>query len=132
MLGNLLPVARTGDGEDVVLERRSLRLPARTLTGRPSKVPVATEIAGLRLGSAAFVFVPGELFVEIGLSIRASSSSAPTWVVGYAEDYVGYIPTERAFEEGGYELGPGPWARVGRGSGSTIQREVSALLRHLR
>jgi len=79
-----------------------------------------------------FVFIPGEPFVEIGLGIRQASPFEPTWVVSYAGDYVGYIPTDRAFDEGGYELGPGPWARVGPGSEGTIRREALALLRCLK
>jgi hypothetical protein len=72
------------------------------------------------------------LFVEIGLRIRQNSPYDFTAVVGYAEDAIGYIPTGQAFEEGGYELGPGPWARVGRGSGEIIQREALALLREIK
>ncbi|MCK4298102.1 MAG: hypothetical protein KAX80_01140 [Planctomycetes bacterium] len=70
--------------------------------------------------------------MEIGLGIRQASPFEPTWVVSYAGDYVGYIPTDRAFDEGGYELGPGPWARVGRGGEGIIRREALALLRCLK
>ena len=128
LLGQVEPV----EGEEVVLLRSRVSLPGRTLTGRPSKVPLITELTALRLGSVGFVLIPGEPFVEIGLGIRQASPFEPTWVVGYAGDYVGYIPTDRAFDEGGYELGPGPWARVGPGSEGIIRREALALLRCLK
>jgi hypothetical protein len=116
----------------ILLGRRRVLLPGRTLAGRPSKVPVRTEIASLRLGSLLLIFIPGELFVEIGLAIRKASPFATTWIVGYAEDYVGYIPTRAAYDEGGYELGPGAWARVGRGAEAILLREARALLRSLK
>jgi hypothetical protein len=115
----------------MVLKRRPVLLPGRTPGGRPSKLAVRTGIAGLRLGGVLLVFIPGEPFVEIGLAIRDASPFTATWIVGYAEDYVGYIPTRQAFEEGGYELGPGAWARVGRGSEAVLLRAARALMRSL-
>ena len=58
----------------------------------------------------AFAFLPGEPFVETALSVREGSPFASTAVVGYAEDYIGYVPTDAAFVEGGYEtiLAAGP------------------------
>lgn len=128
LLGGLEPV----EGKQVVLLRSRVSLPGRTLTGRLSKVPLITELTALRLGGVGLVLIPGEPFVEIGLAIRRASPFEPTWVVSYAGDYVGYIPTDRAFDEGGYELGPGPWARVGPGSEGIIRREALALLRCLK
>ena len=89
---------------------------------------VRTEITALRLAEVVFLFVPGELFVEIGLAIIEQSPHHSTFIVGYAEDAIGYIPTDQAFEEGGYELGPGLWAKVGRGSEIILLQEALILL----
>jgi len=62
------------------------------------------EIHGLRLGDALLVGTPGETFVEIGLAAKAASPTPNTFVVAYANGNVGYIPTAKAFEEGGYEV----------------------------
>ncbi|MBM3236490.1 hypothetical protein FJZ31_09345 [Candidatus Poribacteria bacterium] len=43
------------------------------------------------------------MFVEIGLEIKRQSPFQYTFVVELANDYVGYIPTVKAFDEGGYE-----------------------------
>ena len=51
---------------------------------------------------AAWVGVPGELFVEIGLSIKQTSPFQHTMVFGYTNDSVGYLPTSSAFPQGGY------------------------------
>lgn len=66
------------------------------------------EIQALRLGGRfVLATIPGELFVEIGERIKARIAAAGDWpmVVGYANDYVGYIPTDAAFDWHGYEVG---------------------------
>jgi neutral ceramidase len=70
---------------------------------RQTEPTVETEVQVLRIGEAAIVAVPCELFAEYGLQIKAASPCRPTLVVGYANGIVGYVPTARAFEEGGYE-----------------------------
>jgi neutral ceramidase len=57
----------------------------------------------LAIGDAALVGIPGELFVEFGLEIKQRSPFAHTYVAGLANGCVGYLPTRRAFQAGGYE-----------------------------
>jgi hypothetical protein len=64
---------------------------------------VPAEIQTLHLGKLTIVGVPGELFVELGLQIKAASA-APVMVVGFANDSIGYIPARRAYPHGGYEI----------------------------
>jgi neutral ceramidase len=61
------------------------------------------ELQGFRLGDAAFVAIPGEVFVEIGLAIKRQLPH-PTFVVGIANGYIGYVPTREAYATGGYEV----------------------------
>jgi len=61
------------------------------------------EIQGFRLGSALFVAVPGELFVEIALRIKADTRH-PVFIMGITNGYVGYLPTRDAYRAGGYEV----------------------------
>jgi neutral ceramidase len=56
------------------------------------------------VGDAAFVAIPGELFVEFGLAIKRRSPFLYTYIAGLANGCVGYIPTRRAFAGGGYEI----------------------------
>lgn len=66
--------------------------------------PVApAEVQVLAIGDAAFVGIPGELFVEFGLEIKQRSLFLYTYIAGLANGCVGYIPTRRAFQGGGYE-----------------------------
>jgi len=61
------------------------------------------EVQALRVGDMAFVGLPGEVFVEYALNIDAASPLDITAVAAYTNGNVGYIPTARAYAEGGYE-----------------------------
>ncbi|MCK4418026.1 MAG: neutral/alkaline non-lysosomal ceramidase N-terminal domain-containing protein, partial [Candidatus Latescibacteria bacterium] len=64
---------------------------------------VSTEVQVIRIGELYLVAIPGEAFCQIGLAIKERSPGR-SFVIGYANDVVGYIPTEEAFEQGGYEV----------------------------
>ncbi|HAH86921.1 MAG TPA: hypothetical protein DCL60_06070 [Armatimonadetes bacterium] len=56
------------------------------------------------IGDTAFISIPGELFTEIGMRIKAESPFAHTYLLGLANGHVGYIPTRVAIHLGGYEV----------------------------
>lgn len=62
------------------------------------------ELQAIRIGDCALLAFPGELFVEIGLEIKKKSPFRYTYIVGYANGDIGYVPTKQSFEEGGYEV----------------------------
>ncbi|MDA1276246.1 MAG: hypothetical protein O2960_19700 [Verrucomicrobia bacterium] len=63
------------------------------------------EVQAVRLNrDSALVFLPHEIFVELGMAIKASSPFRNTLVVSLSNDVDFYIPTRRAFEEGSYEI----------------------------
>jgi hypothetical protein len=69
---------------------------------RGSTLPL--EVQAIRLNQdVAIVAVPGELFAELGLLIKRSSPFRMTVVIELANDNPAYIPTVKAFQEGGYE-----------------------------
>ena len=61
------------------------------------------ELQGIRINDAAFVAVPAEVFVEIGLRLKKTASHR-TFIVGIANGYIGYLPTMAAHDVGGYEV----------------------------
>jgi hypothetical protein len=61
------------------------------------------ELQGLRINNAAFIAVPAEVFVEIGLCVKQHASHR-TFVVGIANGYIGYLTTSVAHVAGGYEV----------------------------
>jgi neutral ceramidase len=62
------------------------------------------ELTAARIGELAIVGIPGEVFVEIGLAIKAASPFQQTMVCGYTNGLYFYIPTAAAFAQGGYEV----------------------------
>jgi neutral ceramidase len=78
---------------------------------------LASAMTVAAVGKLALVAIPGELFVELGLAIKANPYFEQTFVAGYCNDLIGYIPTRAAYAEGGYEVDT---ARIAAGSGETI------------
>lgn len=60
-------------------------------------------IQAMRIGSLGVVGLPGEAFVEIGLEIKRRSPFRHTMVIGLANAWAGYVATDRALDQGGYE-----------------------------
>ncbi len=80
-----------------------------------------------RLGKDAVVWAaPLELFCEIALKVRERSRYRHTWFFGYANGWLGYLPTKAAYAEGGYEPGVAPFSDEGE---ALLER---AVLRRLR
>jgi hypothetical protein len=52
---------------------------------------------------------PVEMFCEIAMSIREKSPFKQTFYFGYTNGWFGYLPTAKAFEEGGYEPKTSPF-----------------------
>lgn len=119
-------------GNELELRWRQINLPARDLQGEPQAEPLRAMLGAVRLGDASLVLLPGEPFVEIGLAVSAASPFPFTAVVGYAEEYIGYIPTDRAFGNRGYETGPGRWSRCALGAEAAMRDAAVALLKSLR
>jgi len=93
--------------------------------------PIRTEVQVMRIGDVALVATPGELFAELGLEIKQKSVAPYTFVIGYANDWIGYIVSPGTFAEGGYEASPGPWTRAGEEGGQIIMRKALELIKKL-
>ena len=62
-----------------------------------------TLIQAWRIGEVGFASLPGELFIDWGLSIKSQSPFPWTYPVELGGDYLGYLVTHQAWEAGGYE-----------------------------
>lgn len=62
-----------------------------------------TPVQSFRIGDLGLVALPGEPFCQTGLNIKAKSPFKQTMLVGMANDYAGYLPTEEQHALGGYE-----------------------------
>jgi neutral ceramidase len=90
------------------------------------------HISVANLGGLAIVFLPGEPFVQTGLDIEDSSPFEHTIVTGYAENSIGYVPPASAFDEGGYETGPGKWSYLNIYSERIIMKTAGEMLASLK
>src|SRR5205814_8212186 len=57
----------------------------------------------LVLGRARVFHLPGEPFIEYQLFAQQQRPDLPVFVAGYGDGGPGYIPTAKAYLEGGYE-----------------------------
>jgi neutral ceramidase len=91
--------------------------------------PLSAEVQVIGIGEVALVALPGEPFVELGLDLKQRSPAPHTFVIGYANDWIGYLTPPQAWEQGGYEVSPGPWTLVGPMSGSQLVEQALQLIR---
>jgi neutral ceramidase len=83
----------------LVFAERRLALPLRGVSEE-----VQASVCALAADSFAVVTMPGEAFVELGMTVRSASPFPVTLVAGYANGNIGYLPTRSAYPEGGYEV----------------------------
>lgn len=61
------------------------------------------EVQVLQIGPAAILALPGEIFSESGAIFKAQAPQAFPMIANLANGAMGYIPSYRAYREGGYE-----------------------------
>lgn len=93
--------------------------------GRPHRVEVQVVTLGR---DVAWVGLPGEVFVELGLALKKRSPFPHTHIVELANENVGYIPDRRSYAEGNYEPES---ARCAPGSGEKLVEAAVGLLKAL-
>lgn len=69
--------------------------------GAPSSV--ASDLHILRIGSVTFVAIGAEIFSRMVEELRGAHGPQ-TYVVGYANGDLGYLPFREIYDEGGYEV----------------------------
>jgi len=101
----LTPIAWHMEREKLMLQRLPEVLP--------------TLVSAGCVGDVGWAGLPGEVFCDFGLAIKARSPFPQTMPMELANDYVGYVCTPEALEQGGYETwlarssmptGEGGWA----------------------
>jgi hypothetical protein len=95
----------------------------------PETVPVILQ--AFRIGDLAITAVPAEVFVEIGLEIKAKSPFKPTFTISLANGYNGYLPTPAQHKLGGYETWRARSSYLETGASPKITEALFELLRQL-
>jgi hypothetical protein len=93
--------------------------------GKPNEVEVQVVALG---ADVAWVSLPGEIFVELGLAIKQDSPFRYTILAELANGSVGYVPSHRAYPQGNYEVVS---ARCAEGSGELLVETAVRLLKEL-
>lgn len=82
-----------------------------------------------KLGPIAFAAIPGEPFVEVGLSLKTFPGYELVVPVALANGYFGYIPLQENFGRGGYETRTGFFSCLSPDAADRILVAFRSLLR---
>ncbi len=88
-----------GDGDEKPAKRNNAAFQLAWLKRRDRPI----DFTCLDLGKALVLHLPGEPFIEYQLKAQEMRPDDFVCVAGYGDDGPGYIPTDKAFLEGGYE-----------------------------
>ena len=118
---------RLADPEPVIEVFRGMR---RELAGRQGEVR-RSWLQVVSIGDVKLVGVPGEMFTSLGIDLKRRSPFRYTFPISLANDWIGYIPDEKAFELGGYQVWTGFHSFVERGTGEMIVERALEMLKRL-
>ncbi len=100
----------------------------RLLDG-PDDIGVLLQV--LRIGDLAIAAIPFEVFAEIGLEIKEKSPLPDAFTIELANDSLGYLPTPRQHELGGYETWMGT-SKVQLDASERITETILELMEELK
>ena len=137
-----VPLATFSD-MDLAWAKTAIEKPSSFLTGirarrilslaqmRKKGDTIPLEVQAIRLGSdTALVTLPGEIFVELGMTLKKASPFKTTLVVERpGASRICYVPTRKAFVEGDYEVVN---SRLESGGGEMLVENALRLLKELK
>jgi neutral ceramidase len=92
--------------DNAIHARWAKRMLARLDAGGTFASSYPFPVQAWKLGKEIlFIGIGGESVVDYSLNLKKTFGPG-TWVCGYANDQIAYIPSRRVWEEGGYEGGP--------------------------
>ena len=128
-----LAVAREKNDADAITEaiymarRSDIQLRMADDFGGKRSAPVRTHL--ITFGDIALVGCNIEPFCEIGLALKQRSPFPVTFMCGYTNGRMAYLPTAEEWAKGGYEVDNSPF---GPEAAECLQNEILATLRRLR
>lgn len=112
-------VEQDAKSEDKYVAARAKHYLAELDAGRAISSTYAYPIQAWQFGKElTWIALGGEVVVDYAVRLKTAHGPATTWVAGYANDVMAYIPSRRVLTEGGYEGGgamvyyslPSPWS----------------------
>ena len=99
-------IERDTQSKNKWIAARAKMLLAQIDGGAPLSQTYPYPVQCWRLGDDVhFVTLGGEVVIDYALRLKSELSGKNTWVAGYANDVMAYIPSRRVLREGGYEGG---------------------------
>ena len=100
------------------------------------KLPeLRARVSVVQVGRGTLLALPGEVFYMIGQRIGEKLHANPVCAAGNCHGYIGYVPTPKAYAEGGYEVNEAHkytgWWRVSRRTPALLRDCVMSLWRQL-
>ena len=81
-------------------EKSATRMPGeKIIPGKPTKL----RFTVMKIGSIVFAGLSGELMTTIGIKIKEQSPFSRTTILTHCNGSSGYLCTDAAYQEGGYE-----------------------------
>jgi hypothetical protein len=118
---------------NAIRARWAARLLAKLVAGEKFETAYPYPVHAWRLGGEMLVIGMGaETVVDYALRFKREFGPG-TWVCGYADDMISYIPSRRVWEEGGYEGGSNlyEYGRPAFRWSGDIEDHISASVRKL-
>ncbi|MDO8541304.1 MAG: hypothetical protein Q7S40_12770 [Opitutaceae bacterium] len=92
----------------------------------PDRVPV--KLQAHRIGGLTIAAIPCEVFVEIGLDLKATKPLEDHFTISLANGYNGYLPTPEHHKLGGYETWRARSSYLEVDAATKISKELKAML----
>ena len=92
---------------------------------------VKLPLAAFRIGELGIAACPCETFAETGLAIKAGSPLKPTFTIGLANGYAGYLPPPAQHKLGGYATWPAESSYLEVQAEPKIRAEILRLLKNV-
>jgi hypothetical protein len=92
--------------KDKYIAARARNLLQEIDEGKPLSSTYPYPVARWQLGQEVqWIFLGGEVVVDYAVRLKRELAGKNTWVAGYSNDVMAYIPSRRVLLEGGYEGG---------------------------
>lgn len=89
---------------NAIKKRWAVRMRKKLADGEKFAAAYPYPVHAWRLGDALMIGLGAEAVVDYALRFKLKYGKE-TWVCGYADDMIAYIPSRRVWDEGGYEGG---------------------------
>ena len=113
---------------DRILINRIFWLEKQKQLGLKETLPLEVQVFQIS-DQTAVVTLPGEMFVEHGMTIKNFSPFENTIIVELANKIINYVPTKKAYLQGGYEVVN---SRVAPGGGELLVEAAIDMLKSLK